>query len=99
MVLRKKRFGSLLGLLNRRERDSRIFTNAEIIFDYFGNKDTLLLNHLGQTFVSLSGFLEILSKTELSSEYRIEARGGLFHSRFCFTLFLEVIYEGIRYYE
>ena len=82
MVLRKRRFGrlipnrlkwssrsgSLLGLLHRRERDSRIFTNAEIIFDDFGSKDTLLLNNRGQTFVSLSGFLEILSKTELSSD-------------------------------
>ena len=62
------RSGSLLGLLHRRERDSRIFTNAEIIFDDFGSKDTLLLNNRGQTFVSLSGFLEILSKTELSSK-------------------------------
>ena len=62
------RSGSLLGLLHRRERDSRIFTNSEIIFDDFGSKDTLLLNNRGQTFVSLSGFLEILSKTELSSD-------------------------------
>ena len=60
--------GSLLGLLHRRERDSRIFTNGEIIFDDFGRKDTLPLNNRGQTFVSLSGFLEILSKTELSSD-------------------------------
>lgn len=60
--------GSLLGLLRRRERDSRIFTNDEIIFDDFGRKDTLPLNNRGQTFVSLSGFLEILSKTELSSD-------------------------------
>ena len=52
----------------RRERDSRIFTNAEIIFDDFRSKDTLPLNNRGQTFVSLSGFLEILSKTELSSD-------------------------------
>lgn len=59
--------GSLLGLLHRRERDSRIFTNDEIIFDDFRSKDTLPLNNRGQTFVSLSGFLEILSKTELSS--------------------------------
>ena len=62
------RSGSLLGLLHRRERDSRTFTNAEIIFDDFGSKDTLPLNNRGQTFVSLSGFLEILSKTELSSD-------------------------------
>ena len=27
--------------------------------------------------------------SKIDSEYRIEARGGLFHSRFCFTLFLE----------
>lgn len=62
------RSGSLLGLLHRRERDSRIFTNDEIIFDDFRSKDSLLLNNRGQTFVSLSGFLEILSKTELSSD-------------------------------
>ena len=62
------RSGSLLGLLHRRERDSRIFTNSEIIFDNFRSKDTLLLNNRGQSFVSLSGFLEILSKTELSSD-------------------------------
>ena len=62
------RSGSLLGLLHRRERDSRVFTNDEIIFDDFRSKDPLLLNNRGQTFVSLSGFLEILSKTELSSE-------------------------------
>ena len=62
------RSGSLLGLLHRRERDSRIFTNAEIIFDDFKSKDTLPLANRGNTFVSLSGFLEILSKTELSSD-------------------------------
>ena len=62
------RSGSLLGLLHRRERDSRIFTNSEIIFDDFRSKESLLLNNRGQTFVSLSGFLEILSKTELSSD-------------------------------
>ena len=62
------RSGSLLGLLHRRERDSRFFTNDEIIFDYFGSKNPLPLNNRGQVFVSLSGFLEILSKTELSSD-------------------------------
>ena len=62
------RHGSLLGLLHRRERDSRIFTNDEIIFDDFGSKNPLPLNNRGQVFVSLSGFLEILSKTELSSD-------------------------------
>ncbi len=62
------RSGSLLGLLHRRERDSRIFTNAEIIFDDFRSKDPLPLANRGNTFVSLSGFLEILSKTELSSD-------------------------------
>ena len=62
------RSGSLLGLLHRRERDSRFFTNDEIIFDYFGSKNPLHLNNRGQVFVSLSGFLEILSKTELSSD-------------------------------
>ena len=68
IAIGSSRSGSLLGLLHRRERDSRIFTNAEIIFDDFRSKDTLLLNNRGQTFVSLSGFLEILSKTELSSD-------------------------------
>ena len=68
VAIGSSRPGSLLGLLHRRERDSRIFTNAEIIFDDFRSKDTLLLNNRGQTFVSLSGFLEILSKTELSSD-------------------------------
>ena len=67
-VIGSSKSGSLLGLLRRRERDSRIFTNDEIIFDDFGRKDTLPLNNRGQTFVSLSGFLEILSKTELSSD-------------------------------
>ena len=62
------RSGSLLGLLHRRERDSRFFTNDEIIFDDFGSKNPLPLNNRGQVFVSLSGFLEILSKTELSSD-------------------------------
>ena len=62
------RSGSLLGLLHRRERDSRFFTNSEIIFDDFGSKNPLHLNNRGQVFVSLSGFLEILSKTELSSD-------------------------------
>ena len=62
------RSGSLLGLLHRRERDSRIFTNDEIIFDDFKSKNPLPLANRGNTFVSLSGFLEILSKTELSSD-------------------------------
>ena len=62
------RSGSLLGLLHRRERDSRIFTNDEIIFDDFKGKESLHLANRGNTFVSLSGFLEILSKTELSSD-------------------------------
>ena len=62
------RSGSLLGLLHRRERDSRFFTNDEIIFDDFRSKNPLPLNNRGQVFVSLSGFLEILSKTELSSD-------------------------------
>ena len=67
-VIGSSKSGSLLGLLRRRERDSRIFTNGEIIFDDFRGKDSLPLNNRGQTFVSLSGFLEILSKTELSSD-------------------------------
>ena len=62
------RSGRLLGILHRRERDSRIFKNSEIIFDDFKGKESLPLTNRGQTFVSLSGFLEILSKTELSSD-------------------------------
>ena len=53
----------------------KILTNAEIIFDDFRSKDTLPLNNRGQTSVSLSGFLEILSKTELSSD-KIDQRAS-----------------------
>ena len=60
--------GSLLGLLHRRERDSRIFTNDEIILGNFKGKESLPLANRGNTFVSLRGVLEILSKTELSSD-------------------------------
>ena len=42
--------------------------NDEIILGNFKGKDSLPLANRGQTFVSLSGFLEILSKTELSSD-------------------------------
>ena len=38
--------------------------------------------------------------SKIDSEYRIEAGGGLFHPRFCFTLFLEDFdYEGVRDYK
>ena len=38
--------------------------------------------------------------SKIDSEYRIEARVGLFHSRFCFNPFLEDFdYEGIRDYK
>ena len=62
------RSGRLLGILHRRERDSRIFKNSEIIFDDFKGNKSLPLANRGNTFVSLRGVLEILSKTELSSD-------------------------------
>ena len=68
IAIGSSRSGSLLGLLHRRERDSRIFTNDEIILGNFKGNESLPLANRGQTFVSLSGFLEILSKTELSSD-------------------------------
>ena len=46
-------------------------TNDEIIFDDFKSKNPLPLANRGNTFVSLSGFLEILSKTELSSDKNV----------------------------
>lgn len=58
----------LLSLLKRKEQDSRIFTNDEIILENFKGKESLPLANRGNTFVSLRGVLEILSKTELSSD-------------------------------
>lgn len=58
----------LLPLLKRKELDSKTFTNDEIILDNFKGKESLPLANRGNTFVSLRGVLEILSKTELSSD-------------------------------
>ena len=58
----------LLPLLKRKELDSKTFTNDEIILDSFKGKESLPLANRGNTFVSLRGVLEILSKTELSSD-------------------------------
>ena len=43
-------------------------TNDEIILGNFKGNDSLPLANRGNTFVSLRGVLEILSKTELSSD-------------------------------
>lgn len=58
----------LLPLLRRKELDSKTFTNDEIILGNFKGKESLPLANRGNTFVSLRGVLEILSKTELSSD-------------------------------
>lgn len=58
----------LLPLLKRKELDSKTFTNDEIILGNFKGKESLPLANRGNTFVSLRGVLEILSKTELSSD-------------------------------
>ena len=55
-------------LLKRKELDSKTFTNDEIILGNFKGKDSLPLANRGNAFVSLRGVLEILSKTELSSD-------------------------------
>ena len=49
-------------------RNSRFFTNDEIILGNFKGNESLPLANRGNVFVSLSEFLEILSKTELSSD-------------------------------
>ena len=51
-----------------KELDSRTFSNDEIILGNFKGKESLPLANRGNTFVSLRGVLEILSKTELSSD-------------------------------
>ena len=56
MLVGSSRSGSLLGLLHRRERDSRFFTNDEIILGNFKGNDSLPLANRGNTFVSLRGF-------------------------------------------
>lgn len=58
----------LMSLLKRKELDSKTFANDEIILGNFKGKESLPLANRGNTFVSLRGVLEILSKTELSSE-------------------------------
>lgn len=58
----------LLPLLKRKELDSKTFTNDEIILGNFKGNESLPLANRGNTFVSLRGVLEILSKTELSSD-------------------------------
>ena len=58
----------LINLLKRKELDSKTFTNDEIILGNFKGNDSLPLANRGNTFVSLRGVLEILSKTELSSD-------------------------------
>ena len=58
----------LLPLLKRKELDSKTFTNDEIILGNFKGKESLPLANRGNTFVSLRGVLEVLSKTELSSD-------------------------------
>ena len=58
----------LINLLKRKELDSKTFTNNEIILGNFKSNESLPLANRGNTFVSLRGVLEILSKTELSSD-------------------------------
>ena len=58
----------LINLLKRKELDSKTFTNDEIILGNFKGNESLPLANRGNTFVSLRGVLEILSKTELSSD-------------------------------
>ena len=58
----------LINLLKRKELDSKTFTNDEIILGNFKGNKSLPLANRGNTFVSLRGVLEILSKTELSSD-------------------------------
>ena len=58
----------MLPLLKRKELDSKTFSNDEIILGNFKGKESLPLANRGNAFVSLRGVLEILSKTELSSD-------------------------------
>ena len=58
----------LINLLKRKELDSKTFSNDEIILGNFKGNDSLPLANRGNTFVSLRCVLEILSKTELSSD-------------------------------
>ena len=58
----------MLSLLKRKELYSKTFTNDEIILGNFKGNESLPLANRGNTFVSLRGVLEILSKTELSSD-------------------------------
>ena len=58
----------LINLLKRKELDSKTFSNDEIILGNFKGNESLPLANRGNIFVSLRGVLEILSKTELSSD-------------------------------
>ena len=58
----------MLPLLKRKELDSKTFSNDEIILGNFKGNESLPLANRGNAFVSLRGVLEILSKTELSSD-------------------------------
>ena len=58
----------LMSLLKRKELDSKTFANDEIILGNFKGQESLPLANRGNTFFSLRGVLETLSKTELSSE-------------------------------
>ena len=75
----------LINLLKRKELDSKTFTNNEIILGNFKSNESLPLANRGNTFVSLRGVLEILSKTELSSDivdnFQDEVFGHLLPSR------------------
>ena len=59
---------AMLSAVKRKELDSKTFSNDEIILGNFKGKESLPLANRGNTFVSLRGVLEILSKTELSSD-------------------------------
>ena len=59
---------AMLDAVKRKELDSKTFTNDEIILGNFKGNKSLPLANRGNTFVSLRGVLEILSKTELSSD-------------------------------
>ena len=59
---------AMLAAVKRKELDSKTFTNDEIILGNFKGNESLPLANRGNAFVSLRGVLEILSKTELSSD-------------------------------
>ena len=59
---------AMLSSVKRKELDSKTFSNDEIILGNFKGNESLPLANRGNAFVSLRGVLEILSKTELSSD-------------------------------